>query len=167
MTLNPQKMGWWGLKDYRKREEPVLALWTGGGGATSFFMWLIDCCAPLIDISGVDCAYKSFTCDFMNCRHSAAIYIMVDKFRITIWPPSTAALSLHRRAALSSNSNGTRSVYSRKSLKSSLYCDMSMAPLCITVYASLYFLRGEMVWWNFCASKFPNNCFKFRKSFIK
>jgi hypothetical protein len=40
---------------------------------------------------------------------SAAIYIMVVKFRNTIWPPKPQ-LSLHRRAALSSNSNGTRSV---------------------------------------------------------
>jgi hypothetical protein len=41
---------------------------------------------------------------------SAAIYIMVVKFRNTICPPP-AQLSLHRRAALSSNSNGTRSIY--------------------------------------------------------
>jgi hypothetical protein len=33
---------------------------------------------------------------------------------------------IHRRAALSSNSNGTRSLYSRENPKSSLYCDMSM-----------------------------------------
>jgi hypothetical protein len=39
---------------------------------------------------------------------SAAIYIMVVKFRNTICPPQPQ-LSLHRRAALSSNSNGTRS----------------------------------------------------------
>jgi hypothetical protein len=44
----------------------------------------------------------------MYRRHSAAIYIMVVKFRNTIWPPPPQ-LSLHRRAALSSNSNGTRS----------------------------------------------------------
>jgi hypothetical protein len=56
---------------------------------------------------------------------SAAIYIMVVKFRNTIWPPPPQ-LSLHRRAALSSNSNGTRSVYSRKNPKNSLYCEMSV-----------------------------------------
>jgi hypothetical protein len=39
---------------------------------------------------------------------SAAIYAMVVKFRNTICPPQPQ-LSLHRRAALSSNSNGTRS----------------------------------------------------------
>jgi hypothetical protein len=39
---------------------------------------------------------------------STAIYIMVVKFRNTIWPPPPQ-LSLHRRAALSRNSNGTRS----------------------------------------------------------
>jgi hypothetical protein len=63
---------------------------------------------------------------FSSCLvDSAAIYIMVVKFRTTIGPPPPQ-LSLHRRAALSSNSNGTRSVYSRKNPKSSLYCDMSM-----------------------------------------
>jgi hypothetical protein len=53
--------------------------------------------------------------------------IMVVKFRNTILPPPPQ-LSLHRRAALSSNSNGTRSVYSRDNPKSSLpvYCEMSM-----------------------------------------
>jgi hypothetical protein len=40
--------------------------------------------------------------------NSAAIYIMVVKFRNTIWPPPSQ-LSLHRRAALSSSWNGTRS----------------------------------------------------------
>jgi hypothetical protein len=55
---------------------------------------------------------------------SAAIYIMVVKFRNNIWPPPPQ-LSLHRRA-LSSNSNGTRSVYNRENPKSSLYCEMSV-----------------------------------------
>jgi hypothetical protein len=64
-----------------------------------------------IDISWLDWAYKSSTCDV--------------KFRNTIWPP-TPQLSLHRRAALSSYSNGTRSVYSRENPKSSLYCEMSV-----------------------------------------
>jgi hypothetical protein len=50
---------------------------------------------------------------------STAIYIMVVKFRNSICPPPPQ-LSLHRRAALPSNSNGTRSVYSRKNPKSSL-----------------------------------------------
>jgi hypothetical protein len=56
---------------------------------------------------------------------SAAIYITVVKFRNTIWPPPPQ-LSLHRRAALSSNSNGTRSVYSIENPKRSLYCEMSV-----------------------------------------
>jgi hypothetical protein len=63
-----------------------------------------------IDISWVDWAYNSSTCAVMYCRPSAAIYIMVVKFRNTICPPPPQ-LSLHTRAALSSNSNGTRSVY--------------------------------------------------------
>jgi hypothetical protein len=50
---------------------------------------------------------------------------MVVKIRITICP-SPPQLSLHRRAALSSNSNGTQSVYSRNNPKSSLYCEISM-----------------------------------------
>jgi hypothetical protein len=51
---------------------------------------------------------------------NAAIYIMVVKCRNTICPPPPQ-VSLYRRAALSSNSNGTRSEYSRKNPKSSLY----------------------------------------------
>jgi hypothetical protein len=55
-----------------------------------------------------------------------AIYIMVVKFRNTIWPPPPQ-LSLHRKAALSNNSNGTRSyMYSRENPKRSLYCEMSV-----------------------------------------
>jgi hypothetical protein len=53
--------------------------------------------------------------------------IMVVKFRNTICPPPPQ-ISLHRRAALSSNSNGTRCVYSRKNPKRSVHCEMSMAP---------------------------------------
>jgi hypothetical protein len=52
--------------------------------------------------------------------NSAATYFMVVKFRNTSWPPPPQ-LSLHRRAALSSNSNGTRSVYNRENPKSSLH----------------------------------------------
>jgi hypothetical protein len=51
---------------------------------------------------------------------NAATYIMVVKFRNTIWPPPPQ-LSLQWRAALSSNSNGSRSVYSKENPKSSLY----------------------------------------------
>jgi hypothetical protein len=66
------------------------------------------------------------TCGVMYCIvDSAAIYIMVVKFRNAICTPPPQ-LSLHRRAALSGNSNGTRSVYSRKNPKSSLYCEMPM-----------------------------------------
>jgi hypothetical protein len=49
---------------------------------------------------------------------------MVVKFRNTICPPPPQ-VSFHRSAALSSNSNGRRSVYSRKNPKSRLYCEMS------------------------------------------
>jgi hypothetical protein len=50
---------------------------------------------------------------------------MVVTFRNAICP-SPPQLSLHTRAALSSNSNGTWSVYNRKNPKSSLYFEMSM-----------------------------------------
>jgi hypothetical protein len=57
---------------------------------------------------------------------SAAIYIMDVKFRNTICPPQPQ-LSLHSRAALSSDSNGTQSyMYSREDPKRSLYCEMSV-----------------------------------------
>jgi hypothetical protein len=77
----------------------------------------------LIDISWLDWAYKSPVTSCID--DSAAIYIMVVKFRNTIWPPPPQ-LSFHRRAALSSNSNGTWSVYSRENPKRSLYCEMSV-----------------------------------------
>jgi hypothetical protein len=86
--------------------------------------------------------FKYYSCDHIeiSCRRifyiellpvmsytkdSAPIYIMVFKIRNTIFhtPPQ---LSLHSRAALSSNSKGTRSVHSRKNPKSSLYCEISM-----------------------------------------
>jgi hypothetical protein len=50
---------------------------------------------------------------------SAAIYIMVVKFINTTWP-TPPQLSLHRRAALSSNSNGTRS-YIAERTQSAVY----------------------------------------------
>jgi hypothetical protein len=72
---------------------------------------------PTIDISWLDWAYKSSTCsDVMYIVDSAAIYIIVVKFINNIFP-LPLQLSLHRRAALSSNPNGTRSVYSRKKPK--------------------------------------------------
>jgi hypothetical protein len=70
-----------------------------------------------IDISWVDWACKSSTCDVMYCRQRRHLqYIMVVKFRNSICPPPPQ-LSLHRRAALSSSSNGTRSVYSKEPQK--------------------------------------------------
>jgi hypothetical protein len=52
---------------------------------------------------------------------------MVVNFRNIIWP-LPPQLPRHRRAALSSNSNGTRAVYtySRENPNSSLYCEMSV-----------------------------------------
>jgi hypothetical protein len=49
---------------------------------------------------------------------------MVVKFRNTTWPPPPQ-LSLQRRAALSSNSNGTRSYIAERSLD----CKMSVGSL--------------------------------------
>jgi hypothetical protein len=105
-----------------------------GGKCCRTILWSVHCTTVTIrnfkslenpiDISWLDWAYKSSTC-YVLYRRSATTYIMVVKFRNTIWPPPPQ-LSLHRRSALSSNSNGTRSVYSRESLKISLYCEMSM-----------------------------------------
>jgi hypothetical protein len=69
---------------------------------------------------------------------SAAIYIMVVKFRNTICPPPPQ-LSLHMRAALSSNSNGTQSVYSLKNPKSSRYYEMSMNATHVKQHAACVF----------------------------
>jgi hypothetical protein len=88
---------------------------------TKEFQWMfVFPCLHSIDISWVDWAYKPVTSCIVG---SAAIYIMVVKFRNTICP-APPQLSLHRRAALSSNSNG---VYIRKNPKSSLYCEMPMS----------------------------------------
>jgi hypothetical protein len=77
-----------------------------------------------IDISWID-ELRSLLPGTSCIVDSAAIYIMVAKFRNTICPPPPQ-LSLHTRAALSSNSNGTRFVNNRKNPKSSLYCEVSM-----------------------------------------
>jgi hypothetical protein len=50
-----------------------------------------------------------------------------------LFGPPPPQLSLHRRSALSGNSNGTRSVYSRENPKSSLYCKMSIVLTCAWV----------------------------------
>jgi hypothetical protein len=56
----------------------------------------------------------------MSCIvDNAAIYIMVVKFRNTTWPPPPQ-LSLHRRASLSSYSNGTRS-YIAERIQNAVY----------------------------------------------
>jgi hypothetical protein len=54
----------------------------------------------------------------------SATYIMVFKFRISNWPPPPMPppqLSLHRRAALSSTTNGTRSVYITERTQKAVY----------------------------------------------
>jgi hypothetical protein len=98
-------------------------------------------------------AYKSSTCDVMYTVLSTAppIYIMVVKFRNTICPPHPPQLSLHRRAALSINSNGTRSVYGRKNPKSSLYCEMSMVTLQANV-SIVYKSNRILVHWRYLTS---------------
>jgi hypothetical protein len=82
--------------------------WRGGGGGHRYLMNRLSLQVLPVTSCIVD---------------SAVIYIMVAKFRNTICPPPPQ-LSLHRRAALPSNSNGTRSVYSRKN--QFIYCDLSM-----------------------------------------
>jgi hypothetical protein len=75
---------------------------------------------------------------------------MVVKFRNTIWPPPPQ-LSLHKRAALSRNSNGTRSVYSRENPKRSLYCEMSVGLMsfCLSRWAGSGIVTTMLVscWW--------------------
>jgi hypothetical protein len=69
---------------------------------------------------------------------SAVIYIMVVKFRNTICPPPPQ-LSLHRRAALSSNSNGTQYVYSRKNPKA-VYIVRCLWCLCVNRPAEITYM---------------------------
>jgi hypothetical protein len=61
---------------------------------------------------------------------------MVVKFRKTIWPPPPQ-LSLHRRAAVSSNSDGTRSVWRLENPKSSLYCE------CLCSHPEIFFIHSN------------------------
>jgi hypothetical protein len=78
-----------------------------------------------VDISWVDLPYKASIPVTSCIVDSAAISIMGAIFRNTICPPPPQLL-LHRRAALSTNSKGTQSVYSRRNPKSHLYFDMSV-----------------------------------------
>jgi hypothetical protein len=70
---------------------------------------------------------------------SAAIYIMVVKIRNTICPPQPQ-LSLHRRAALSSDSNGTRS-YIAERTQSEVYIVRCLWPTPVVV-------NREKVYWS-------------------
>jgi hypothetical protein len=60
-----------------------------------------------------------------------------------LFPPPPPQLSLRTRAALSSNSNGTRSVYNSKNPKSSLYCEMSMTPHHKKFVFNLYIVHDQ------------------------
>jgi hypothetical protein len=70
---------------------------------------------------------------------------MVVKLRNTICPPPPQ-LYLHRGAALSSNSNGTRSVYSRKNPKSSLFCEISMI-FSLKFHSTSLLLRTRVIYY--------------------
>jgi hypothetical protein len=70
---------------------------------------------PTIDISWVDWAYKASTCGIMYCWQRRVV-----KFRNSICPPPPQ-LSLHTRAALSSNSNGTRNTYITERTQKAVY----------------------------------------------
>jgi hypothetical protein len=88
-----------------------------------------------------------YLCDVMYCRHSAAIYIMVAKFWITIRPPPPQ-LSLQRRAVLSSNSNGTRSVpyiAEREPKKQSILWDVYMTRACDYLWTVMQYQRVQFV----------------------
>jgi hypothetical protein len=58
----------------------------------------------------------------MYCRHRRHLYYGCQFWNTICSPPPQ--LSLHTRAALSSNSNGTRSVYNRKNKKQSILWDV-------------------------------------------
>jgi hypothetical protein len=96
-----------------------------------------------IDISWLDRAYKSSTCDVMYCIvDNAAIYIMVVKFRNTTWPPPPQ-FSLHRRAALSSHSYGTRSYIADRTKTQSIYYKMSVRQTEATVDFHIEFRNSQ------------------------
>jgi hypothetical protein len=76
---------------------------------------------------------------------SVGIYIMVVKFWNTICSPPPQ-LSLHRRAALSSNSNGTRSVYTGNRKSPLWYCEMSMVCYNLTFSAWRHHQRITVQW---------------------
>jgi hypothetical protein len=73
-----------------------------------------------------------------------------------LFAPPPPQLSLHRRAALSSNSNVTRSVYSRKNPKSSLYCEVSMVYCSSSLNYSYQLLCGES---SFCERDHVSKCY--------
>jgi hypothetical protein len=69
---------------------------------------------------------------FFLCRHVSStappLILWWSNLEILVCPlHSRSHLSLRRRAALPSNSNGTRSVHNWENPKSSLYCELSMA----------------------------------------
>jgi hypothetical protein len=72
-----------------------------------------------IDIVWVDCVYKPSAWDVMYCRQRHHLYYGCQIYKYYL-SPSTAAVKLHRRAAMSTNLNGTQSVYSRENPNSIL-----------------------------------------------
>jgi hypothetical protein len=92
-------------------------------------------CNPvaLIDISWVDWAYKSSTCDVMYCRQRRHLYYSGQIQKYYLPPPPQ--LSLHKNAALSSNSKGTRSPPTTMRMLMIYIID----PIECNVYVILYF----------------------------
>jgi hypothetical protein len=89
-----------------------------------------------IDISWLDWAKKNRLPVTSCIVDSAAIYIMVVKFRNTICPPQPQ-LSHHGRAALSSNSNGTSS-YIEERTQSAVYTYCVMSMVCTNWWYGIY-----------------------------
>jgi hypothetical protein len=74
-------------------------------------------CNATIDISWVDCPYTASTCDVMCSRQRRQLYYAVVKFLNTIWPPPPPAVLpsyRYRRAALTTDSNGTQLAHKGK-----------------------------------------------------
>jgi hypothetical protein len=84
----------------------------------SCFCWFSDF-TKKVDILTIDMRRLSRTppplLPVVSCTiNSALLYIMVARNRNTIWPPSTATLSLYEGTALSTNSSWTQSAHNGK-----------------------------------------------------
>jgi hypothetical protein len=94
-----------------------------------------------IDISWLDWAYKSSTCDVMYCRHSAPPFILWwSNLEILFAPPparSSPFIGKGMRCQAIQMEHGS---YIRENTKCSLYCEMSVIK---TVLEIIWTVRGD------------------------